>query len=114
MDVGEMAGKYHVEDERRHRSAEIAVQRGHRAGFDVAAEARAHDELDATAKFSDEWFQLTKIVRAVAVAHEHVLATDEGEAVDVRSSQAPLRSRQDAGPLRKRDFRRLVGRAVDD
>ena len=54
----------------RHRRAEVAVQRRHRPRLDVAAEARAHDELGAAAELLDERRQLAEVVGAVAVAHE--------------------------------------------
>ena len=114
VDVGELAAEDDVQDPRRDRRAEVAVQRRHRAGLDVAAEARAHDELVAVAELLDERRELAEVVRAVAVAHDDVLAADVRERVDVRPTEAALRRRSTRAPRGERDLGRAIRRAVDD
>ena len=74
VDVGEVAREEPVEDPRRDRRPEVAVQRRHRAGLDGAPQARAHDELVALAELLDERLELAEVVGAVGVAHDHVTA----------------------------------------
>jgi len=64
--------------------------------------------------FFTKRLELAKVVGAVAVAEDDVLAPDGGQAVDVRASEAPLGRLEDAGPRGKGQLRRPVGRAVDD
>src|SRR5260370_41302989 len=54
MDIREFAGVEGVEDPGGQRSSEITMQAGHGAVFDVAFEARAHDEFVAFPKFFHE------------------------------------------------------------
>ena len=90
------------------------MQGRHRARLDVAAEARPHDELGAAAELLHEGRDVAKVVRAVAVAHEHVLAADERQRVEIGAAESALRRPEHARAARERELRRAVGAAVDD
>src|SRR6185369_6547515 len=76
MNVGKVAGEDDVQDPRRPRRTEVAVQGWHRTGLDVAAKARAHHELRAVVKLFHERDELAKVVGAIAITHQDVLAAD--------------------------------------
>src|SRR5262249_12699161 len=114
MDVGEVAGKDGVQDPCRNRRSEIAVQRRHGSGLDVPAKARAHDEFRTGPKSLDERGKLPKIVRTVAISHQHVLSADERERVLIGATEAALRSSEHARPSAQGKLSGLVLAAVDD
>ena len=114
MDVGEVARVENVQDPGRDWRPQIAVQRWHRTGLDVAAEPRAHHELEPRAELLDECDQLAEVVRAVRVAHEHVLAADVRQGIDVGAAQAALGRLEHARAARQRDLPGPVVAAVDD
>ena len=84
VEVADRAGEEQAADEAQHRVAEVAVQEGHRAVLDAAAEAVAHDQVVAGPQALDEGFDVAEVVAAVGVAHDHVAAVGGFEAAHQR------------------------------
>src|SRR6478735_8729314 len=99
VDVRELAPEDTVENPRRDRRTEIAVQRRHRPGLDRPSPARAHHELEAFVEALDERRQSPEVVRAVGVSHEDVAAPYVGQGVDVGPAETALRSLEDSGAM---------------
>ena len=87
-----------VEDPRRGRRADVAMEGGHRSGFDGSSPSGSHGELVALTHLLHEQAELAKVVGEVGIAHDDVLSPDKGDRVDVGPSKPELRCLQHPGP----------------
>jgi hypothetical protein len=83
-------------------------------GLDVALGPRAHHEVVVVADGLHEARQQPEVIGQVAVAHDHDLAPDVRDRVDVGAAQAAQRHGQHARAVRPGDLRRAVGGRVHD
>ncbi len=90
------------------------MQRGHSAGLDAPGKARSQNELRAAPELFQKRPDLSKIVGEIGVAHQHVLAPDEGDCVQVGPAQTPPRSLQHARAGGQGLHGCGIGRAVDN
>src|SRR5881396_3132001 len=90
------------------------MQAWHGSRLDVAAEARSHHIFIAASKTLDEGAQLAKIISAVGVAHQNILAANKWKGIDISAAQPPLRRFQNAGAPGQRNLGGSIGRTVND
>src|SRR6202041_2341483 len=75
---------------------EILVQRGHGSGFELAAEAVAHNEIVALFEFGEETGELAEVVACIGISHEDVLPACRLDAGKQCRTIAADRDRNDA------------------
>ena len=114
MDVGISGSVNQIENPGGQRGAEIAVQRRHGAGLDVACKSAAHDKIVTLFELLHEGLEQSEVVSQVAVAHNQILAANVWHSVNISPAQASLWNAQNAGPVRLGNFGRAIGGAVDN
>src|SRR5712691_87419 len=114
MYVGETTGVEEIQQPGRKGRTEILVERRHRARLDVTTKTRSHHVFLAAAETLYKRLEFTEVVRAICVAHQHVLAANERNCINVRSAQPSLRSPEYTRSLRQRNFRGCITGAVDN
>src|SRR2546423_1563481 len=105
MDIAKMTTIHEIQNPRGNRRSKVTMKRRHRARFDASLIARSHDEFRAFPEFLNERRDLTKVVSAIAVAHDHIFAADIIQGIDVGAAQASLGSLENPRPLFERDIR---------
>src|SRR5213080_3180964 len=103
-----MATVHEIQYPPRNRRSKVAMKRRHCSSFNIAFEARAHDEFGTLAEVLDEGTDLPEVVSTVAVAHDNILATHITERIDIGPSQTSPRRAQDPAAFFDSDPRRIV------
>ena len=114
VNVGESTAEHQIEDARRKRGAEIAVQTRHGTRRDRSLEARTHDELGPGPVGVHIGLDDAEIVGAVGVAHDDKPPAQIGNGVDIGATKTAPRCPEHTGTFRQRDLGSAVAGTVDD
>ena len=99
-------------DGRKNWVAEISVQWWHSARFDAALEPIAHYEIVAVAQFFQKARNIAKIVAAIWIAHDDVLAMGGSDTTHQSASVATSMDIYDSRSHSSSDLRRSVSASI--